>query len=375
MSAHRIAVVGGSLTGPATALFLQRAGFDCQLYEAVPAAVSLAGGVIGLEHPALAALEEAGIDQDEVVPITSERVVSIRVLNHREADRVQTIYPGRTTTWTLLNGALRSRLAPGTYHSGKRVQDVRSSSQGPATLLFSDGSDITADVVIFADGRKSTGRRLLDPKRRLRYAGYVAHRGSRQDCPPELFDAFMRFEPVGTQFTTFPAVTELGVQLDWTFYLDTPSQLFAQHFGDTPTNRTFIFPKHVTSEARRYVDDQARRRLPDCQARVVATTPKRMAAPVIDIDAPTQMVFSLGGDAVGMLIGDALAPVRPHTGRGANNGIEQAHGLAQALRQHSRWGADRDAALDAWQRRHLPDVVAAVRRGPEIGARLGLGKE
>lgn len=41
----RIAVVGGSLTGPTTALLLQHAGFDdVTLYEAAPASAPSAAG-------------------------------------------------------------------------------------------------------------------------------------------------------------------------------------------------------------------------------------------------------------------------------------------------------------------------------------------
>src|SRR5439155_9372462 len=120
------------------------------------------------------------------------------------------------------------------------------------------------------------------------------------------------------------------------------------------------------------VDADAARFLPDEQATLVHATTTRTAAPVMDIDPPTRMVWPIGrGHAV--LLGDALAPVRPHTARGANNGIEQAAGLAAALTQHRKYGADLAGALNGWQRRHLPTAVAAVRLGPVIGARLGLG--
>ena len=102
------------------------------------------------------------------------------------------------------------------------------------------------------------------------------------------------------------------------------------------------------------------------------TTTTRMAVPVMDIDPPTQMAWPVGA-GYAVLLGDALAPVRPHTARGANNGIEQAAGLVAALRQHRKYGADLAGALNGWQRRHLPTSVAAVRLGPVIGARLGLG--
>ncbi|HZM82171.1 MAG TPA: hypothetical protein VFC19_41155 [Candidatus Limnocylindrales bacterium] len=60
----RIAIVGGSLTGPAAALMLLAAGFDdLVLYEAVPATAPQGGGLISLEHPALEILDRLGIDR------------------------------------------------------------------------------------------------------------------------------------------------------------------------------------------------------------------------------------------------------------------------------------------------------------------------
>jgi len=95
--------------------------------------------------------------------------------------------------------------------------------------------------------------------------------------------------------------------------------------------------------------------------------------PVLDIAPPTRMAWPVA-DGHACLLGDALAPPRAHTARGAVNGIEQADGLATSLRQHARHGADLTGALLGWRRRHLLTAVAAVRQGATIGARLGLGK-
>jgi 2-polyprenyl-6-methoxyphenol hydroxylase-like FAD-dependent oxidoreductase len=92
----------------------------------------------------------------------------------------------------------------------------------------------------------------------------------------------------------------------------------------------------------------------------------------MDIDPPTRMGWPIG-DGHAVLLGDALAPVRAHTARGFNNGIEQADGLVTALRQHTRHGADLAGALLGWRRRHLLTALAAVRQGPIIAGRLGLG--
>ena len=222
---------------------------------------------------------------------------------------------------------------------------------------------------VCAAGGSSTGRRLLDPERALRYAGYVAHRGVAGIAPEPGLRDFLRLQPCpGVQFNLAP----VAGGCDWTFYLNCTSSEYAQRFGADPTRRVFALPRHVSPAARAHVDTHAGLLLPADHAAVVHATTTRMAVPVLDITAPQRMVWPVGaGHAV--LLGDALAPVRPHTARGANNGIEQAAGLAAALAQHRKYRADLTAALHGWQRRHLPAAVAAVHRGPVIGHQLGLG--
>ncbi|UQU67379.1 FAD-dependent monooxygenase [Couchioplanes caeruleus] len=369
-SGLRVAVVGGSLTGPTTALLLHHAGFDdVTLYEATPASAPLGGGLIGLEHSSLDILDQLGVPQHEFVPYESEAVMDISVCHRRPETEHRHLYAGRNTTWTLLHQALSHRLPAGILHTGKRVTGL-TGEHGQPLLHFADGDNAQADLVIFADGRASTGRRLLDPHRQLHYAGYVAHRGQATSSQPGLRD-FLRFEPdprSGAQFNLAP----IPGGTDWTFYLGATPDQYIDFFGAAPTRRVFALPQHVTPAARTAVDASARQLLPDEQAALVHDTQTRMAAAVMDIDPPTRMVWPVGtGHAV--LIGDALAPVRPHTARGANNGIEQAAGLTAALNQHRKYGADLTTALDGWQHRHLPAAVASVQLGPKLGHRYGLG--
>jgi 2-polyprenyl-6-methoxyphenol hydroxylase-like FAD-dependent oxidoreductase len=365
----RVAVVGGSLTGPTTALLLRNAGFDdVTLYEAVPASAPLGGGLIGLEHSSLDILDRLGVPQHEFVRYDSETVMDITVCGRRPGSERRHLYAGRNTTWTLLHTALTRRLPTGTMQTGKRVTGLTTEHDRPL-LRFADGDATPADLVVFADGRASTGRRLLDPHRQLHYAGYVAHRGQTSITQPRLLD-FLRFEPShsGMQFNVAP----IPSGTDWTFYLGATPAQYIDFFGAAPTRRVFALPQHVTDTARAAVDASAQRYLPDEQATLVHTTDTRMAAAVMDIDPPTRMVWPIGaGHAV--LLSDALAPVRPHTARGANNGIEQAAGLTAALTQHRKYGANLTAALDGWQHRHLPAAVAAVQLGPALGRKFGLG--
>ncbi|MFY1652806.1 FAD-dependent monooxygenase [Solwaraspora sp. WMMB762] len=363
-----IAVIGGSLTGPVTALLLLRAGFDVTVYEATPASAPLGGGLIGLEHTALDVLDRLDIPQREFIAYDSETIRQVAIRDRQPAQTVLRTYPGRNTTWTLLHRALAARVPADVLRKGTRVTGLTEDAGRPV-LRFTDGNTETADLVVFADGRSSIGRRLLDPDRKLHYAGYVAHRGIATSTPqPDLRD-FVRLEPCpGAQFTIAP----VPGGCDWTFYLGCTAAEYEQRFGATPTRRVFALPRHITPAARTHVDEHADYLLPSDHAAVVRATTTRMAVPVLDIDPPTRMVWPVG-DGHAVLLGDALAPVRPHTARGANNGIEQAAGLAVALTQHYRWGADLPTALNGWQRRHLPTAVAAVRRGPVIGDKLGLG--
>jgi len=347
---------------------LLQAGFDrVAVYEAVSASAPLGGGLISLEHSALDILDRLGVDQGEFVTGQSESILQISVHDRRAADTVRRVYPGRFTTWTLLHRALTARLPVDVVHTGARVTGLIETC-GRSVLQLADGRHECVDLVVFADGRTSTGRALLDPGRRLRYAGYVAHRGDTTGMPAGLVD-FLRFEPgPGVQFNIAP----IPGGADWTFYLDATEAQYATRFGAPPAQRVFALPKHVTAAARAHVDTHAEHHLPPDQAAIVHATATRAAVPVMDIDPPTTMVWPVGaGHAV--LLGDALAPVRPHTARGANNGIEQAAGLVAALTQHRKYRADLSGALGGWQRRHLPAAVASVRLGPVIGGRLGLG--
>ncbi|GAA1025674.1 FAD binding domain-containing protein [Virgisporangium ochraceum] len=361
-----VAVVGGSLTGPATALLLLQAGFEhVTVYEAVPDARPQTGGLLTVEHSTLDVLDRLGVDQSEFVHVRSERIVHTRIRDGR-TETTHRVYPGRYTTWPLLHTALARRLPPAVVHSGHRVTDLRT-NHGMPTLHFADGSVSRADVVVFADGRASTGRALLEPDRRMRYAGYVAHRGTAPTVAG--LAHFERFEPCpGVQFNVAP----LPDGADWTLYLDATPAEYTRLFGASPQRRPFVLPHHVGPEARDHVDVAAAGTLTAAQAAVVHTTTVRTAVAVADIEPPRQMVWPVG-DGYAALLGDALAPVRPHTARGVNNGIEQAAGLVAALTQVAKYGADLGGALTGWQRRHLPAAVASVRLGPVIGGRLGLG--
>ena len=70
----------------------------------------------------------------------------------------------------------------GTYDIGKRVTDVALSSGGVKLkyedLIIGQGGALSADLVIAADGSKSSIRKLLCPQVQMPYAGYLTWRAT-----------------------------------------------------------------------------------------------------------------------------------------------------------------------------------------------------
>jgi 2-polyprenyl-6-methoxyphenol hydroxylase-like FAD-dependent oxidoreductase len=367
-----IAIVGGSIAGPALALRLAQEGFDdVHLYEASREPTAQTGGVLTLEHAALGVLDTIGVPQEEIIPFPSERIVSIKIADGQEADRFHTIYPGRHTAWHLINNSMMSRLQPDTLHTGARVTGLSIGPDDRPVLEFRGGGKTSTDLVVFADGRRSIGRSILDPNRKLEYSGIVAWRGQSNWRPQDLTD-YTRFEPTGTRVAVFPTIQPNGsLGTDWTFYIPMTDRHFAEVCGGPPEQRSFVLPHQVSAQAKELVMHQARQMLTPDAVQMMEATLSWAAAPLLNIPPPRRMVFPIGnGHAV--LIGDALAPVSPLTGRGANNGIEQADSLAVTLVQSHRYGADQSAALQGWQRRTLPAVRFSLEIGPTLAQRLGL---
>src|SRR5262245_32318089 len=101
-----VAVIGGSLVGPATELMLRRAGFEnVTTYEAMGAAVSQSGGVMGLRWSTLDALKALGVDPDAVRALRDARVFAWDVLadGARIEPRSVSEFPGLVSSWDALH--------------------------------------------------------------------------------------------------------------------------------------------------------------------------------------------------------------------------------------------------------------------------------
>jgi len=153
-------VIGGGIAGPVTAIALQQAGIDATVYEAYATAADGVGGMLGLAPNGLDALAAVGLDhvvRDLAQPVPAMEIHSwtgkplARFTDPAGTPILHVIW--RADLHRALYAEARRRGIP--VHHGHRV--IRANDTGDrVTARFADGSAARADVLIGADGVRST---------------------------------------------------------------------------------------------------------------------------------------------------------------------------------------------------------------------------
>jgi 2-polyprenyl-6-methoxyphenol hydroxylase-like FAD-dependent oxidoreductase len=158
-------IIGGGIAGPVTALALQKAGITATVYEAYEQAAATPGGSLAIAPNGIAALRVVGADEIVTAIATPSDRMEMSVDNaHVPMPTVRDIGPYQCVSRNHLHRALHDeverRNIPMAY--GKRLVDVKETPES-VTAVFADGTTATADVLIGADGVRSTVRGLIDP--------------------------------------------------------------------------------------------------------------------------------------------------------------------------------------------------------------------
>ena len=169
---RRAIIVGGSLGGLLASHQLRSIGWDVDIFERTAGDLADRGAGIGT-HPALfTAMRRAGLSLD-----ISDCTVPRSYVCLDEDNRLIHEAPARRTmtAWSRLYRPLRDNLPAGSYHNDMLLERVETDERA-ATAIFADGSRVTADLLIGADGFRSTVRTQVLPTLKPAYAGYVAWR-------------------------------------------------------------------------------------------------------------------------------------------------------------------------------------------------------
>jgi 2-polyprenyl-6-methoxyphenol hydroxylase-like FAD-dependent oxidoreductase len=160
-------VVGGGIAGPVTAMALQQAGIEATIFEAYDGPAENIGGGMGLAPNGFQAFDAIGVGDAVRAVSTATNGLVLHSWNGKvlaEFGTLPGIDPTRFVMRAELFGALRQAAEERgiTTVYGKRIVNATEDADG-VTAHFEDGTTATADVLIGADGVRSTVRRLIDP--------------------------------------------------------------------------------------------------------------------------------------------------------------------------------------------------------------------
>lgn len=363
---RRALVVGASISGLAAAALLRRIGWDVQVFER--SEVELRGRGAGImTHPELAEiLEESGADASEV-GVAIERRITFDA-----AGGILGVWLLRqvASSWDRLHGLFRRRIPGGCHHLGRSLVGVEQDELG-VTAYFADGSSARGEILVAADGFRSTVRGQYAPEVQPIYAGYVLWRGMCEEraLPIEahrvLFDALAFFLAPGSEVLGYPIpgpdddLRPGHRRFNWGWYHHADEGWLADALTDATgqAHPISIPPPLVRPDLIAAIREEGDRILPPQFLAAVRAMPSLFFTPIYDF-ASTRMVFGRVA-----LIGDAAFLARPHVGMGVTKGAADARALARALTEEP----DLASALSRFEAERKPIGELTVRRGRELG--------
>ncbi|WP_250493956.1 FAD binding domain-containing protein [Caballeronia sp. GAWG1-1] len=367
----RAVVIGGSLGGLLTANALRAAGWHADVFETSPNQIESRGGGVVLQPDVLEALAFAGVAVPNPPGVNS----GDRIYLDRE-DRVleQFLMPQMQTSWSLLYRAMKNALPVQALHAGETFVDFDQDGER-VVARFESGRSVEADLLIGADGIRSTLRRRLLPEIVPVYAGYVAWRGLVEEPDLPIFAANMLRDRFAFQdgdghsglSYLIPGDDDSTVpgerRWNWVWYrkygAERLGELLVDRHGE---KRAFSLPPGLTKNADIVqLRDEARTMLGPTFRALVESTDDPFMQPIVDLRSP-QMVFGRA-----LLLGDAASVPRPHTAGSTAKAAANAHALALALSAAADGGETIDTALRRWEHQQLQ----LGRRMTDLGISLG----
>jgi 2-polyprenyl-6-methoxyphenol hydroxylase-like FAD-dependent oxidoreductase len=284
-------------------------------------------------------------------------------------------YPYRQTltAWDRLYDMLRGAFPAAHYHCGKELVAVEERTGG-VVARFADGSVAEGDLLIGADGLRSTVRAQLLPDATPIYVGYAAWRALVPEhaigprLRAELFDHLAFCLPPGEQMLGYPIagpnndLTSGRRRYNLVWYRPADDIELARLLTDEAGSlHALSIPPPLISRAVIADMREAAEAVLAPQFRdLIPLIDRPILQPIYDIEVP-RMAFGRVA-----LIGDAAFVARPHVGAGVVKAAQDGSALARALE-----GADDiAAALKRMEATQLPFGRRIIARARELGACL-----
>jgi 2-polyprenyl-6-methoxyphenol hydroxylase-like FAD-dependent oxidoreductase len=370
---RRAVIIGGSLGGLLVAHQLRIIGWDVDVFERSKGDLADRGAGISTHHAVFHAVERAGLTID-----TSSRIVPRDYLCLDQRNRLIHTHPAwRTmTTWSRLYRPLRDSLPAANYHEDMPLVSVATDARG-ATARFADGSSVAADLVIGADGFRSTVRGQILPNINPAYAGYVAWRAllPESEIPPDTWakirDDYIFCVPEGELLVSYTVPTRdedqhkgrLSYNIVWYRPANTAALRDLCTDAHGRHHEISIPPALVRRDVIAAMKSDARRLLSPWIADVIERTAQPFLQPIYDLISPRVVVDRVA------LVGDAAFVARPHVGAGVSKAALDAMRLADAI---ATADGDVNAALASYETGCRQFGNWCVERGRHMGSRIKL---
>jgi salicylate hydroxylase len=373
-SGGRVAIIGAGIGGLSLGLALQERGIHADVFEQAPELTEI-GAAIALSANSIREFARLGLLDSLAVNSTIPTELIYR--HWQDGSRIAA-YPVREDNWyerrfggpyfgihrADLQKSLSAAASPGHVHLGCRLTNLVQEHDS-VVLEFANGRVERADIVVGADGVRSTTRRWVTGAEDAVYSGTSAFRGI---VPTENLRSLP--DPHAIQFWMGPdahllhyAIGGEGESVNFFAVVETPK-----------------IWQHASTVA------EVHEELPVASFRgwhpAVVEMIKAAASPISwALFTVRPLLHWYRGRVV--ILGDAAHGMLPHHGQGANTSIEDAFALAALLADRtddlestfSRFQALRRTRTRKIQRSswvtssllHLPDGPAAEARNAKLG--------
>ena len=369
MAKPRAIIIGGSVGGLFAANMLRNIGWDAVVFERNTE--ELAGRGAGIStHPQLHdVMKRLGIPFDDSMGISVDKVVFIdnkgKTYDTRDTVRVM-------SSWGRIYRSLRDMLPADSYRLGMNLVNVEQGTDG-VTAIFANGTRERGDLLIGADGGRSTVREKMLPNVTPSYAGYVAWRAmlDEKQIPAnihaEIFDRYTYCLPPGELMLAYPVPglnneTQPGHRAyNVVWYRPTQPRKLTDLCTDATghSHGTSIPPPLIRPEIITEIKDTARALVAPQITEIIERDPRPFFQAIFDLDSPKTVFGRVA------LLGDAAFIARPHPGAGTTKASMDAEHLADSIQ-----ALGLEKGLAKYQREQGAFGSGIVKQGQRDGAYL-----